>query len=131
MRRNPHELRAQAFDLKAEAFDRQAAAARLLAEAERLELDAPRVARDVYTTARNCAALHGGKKWRAIDEWARRLGLERLQLAGSPAYRTADVDAAIAGTGKRNETGSNSAAQIAPSSRLTAKDFYDAAARSA
>jgi hypothetical protein len=54
--------------------------------------------RATWTTPKNAPALFGGKTFRALDEWARRLRLPRFAIAGSPAYRTSDLDAAIEAT---------------------------------
>lgn len=54
--------------------------------------------RPTWTTPKNAPALFGGKSFRALDEWARRLGLARFAIGGSPAYRTTDLDAAVEAT---------------------------------
>jgi hypothetical protein len=51
--------------------------------------------RAVWTTPKNAAETFGGKTWRAVDEWAQRRGLRRYQIAGSPAYKTVDLDVAV------------------------------------
>lgn len=51
--------------------------------------------RSEWTTSKNARELWGGKTWRAIDEWAQRRGMKRYSIAGSPAYKTADLDAAV------------------------------------
>jgi hypothetical protein len=66
-------------------------------------------ARPKYTVARNCEQLHGGRKFRALDEWAQRQGLMRHTIGGgskgrgTPAYLTEDIDALVLSTGRRDE----------------------------
>lgn len=54
--------------------------------------------RPTYTTSRNCNALHG-KTFRSLAQWAARRGIPRFTVgARTPAFKTADIDAAIAAT---------------------------------
>lgn len=55
--------------------------------------------RPEWTTKANAKRLFE-KTFRAIDEWARRRALTRYSIAGTPAYRTADLDAAIVASGR-------------------------------
>lgn len=53
-----------------------------------------------YVTKANVERIYS-RKWRSIDEAAQRLEVERLRIAGGPAYRRADLDAAFAKTAKK------------------------------
>lgn len=44
------------------------------------------------------AKAETGQTWRSIDDWGRRQKLDRLKIAGRPAYRAADIFAAIEAT---------------------------------
>lgn len=79
------------------AASRRTEAAVLEAEADALDAvksTTPRENGPLFVTSKNCLALLG-KPFASLDGWLRRRGVERLKLAGSPAYRTVDVQRAI------------------------------------
>lgn len=59
----------------------------------------PVATRPEWTSRANAKELFG-KTFRAIDEWASRRGIPRYSIVRSPAYRTADIDAAVVATGR-------------------------------
>lgn len=59
----------------------------------------PVATRPEWTSRANAKELFG-KTFRAIDEWASRRGIHRYSIVRSPAYRTADLDAAVIATGR-------------------------------
>ena len=79
------------------AASRRTEAALLEAEAEMLEATEsapPNGPEPLFVTPKNCLDILG-KRFSALDGWLRRRGVERLKVAGSPAYRLADVRRAV------------------------------------
>jgi hypothetical protein len=70
--------------------------------AARLTLMPPAETRvgEEFVSARTFATIYPGKNWRSLDSFARRNGIKKYRVGGTPCYRRADLDAAIVMTAK-------------------------------